>query len=61
MRVKKKELAESEAEVAKTREAVAKLQKRLQDAEKLLVRQKNNKHSCIMPCRRVAFTRPRSY
>lgn len=39
MRVKKKELAQSEAEVAKTREAVAKLQKRLQDAEKLLVRQ----------------------
>lgn len=36
MRVKKKELAQSEAEVTKTMEAVAKLQKRLQEAEKSL-------------------------
>ena len=38
MRVKKKEMAQSEAEVTKAMEAVSKLQKRLQDAEKLLVR-----------------------
>ena len=38
MRVKKKELGQSEAEVTKAMEAVSKLQKRLQDAEKLLVR-----------------------
>ncbi|XP_065888883.1 mediator of RNA polymerase II transcription subunit 4-like isoform X2 [Dysidea avara] len=36
MRVKKKELAEAEAELTRTKEAVTKLQKRLQDAEKLL-------------------------
>ena len=61
--MKKKELAQSEAEVAKTREAVAKLQKRLQDAEKLLVRQWDsiNYLLYVMPYRRVAYTRPRSY
>jgi len=37
MRMKKKELAEAEAELSRTMEAVTKLQKRLQDAEKLLV------------------------
>jgi len=35
--MKKKELAEAEGELTRTMEAVAKLQKRLQDAEKLLV------------------------
>jgi len=38
MKVKKKELTQSEAELGKTMETVAKLQKRLQEAEKLLVR-----------------------
>ena len=35
--MKKKELTEGEAELTRTMEAVAKLQKRLQDVEKLLV------------------------
>lgn len=47
MRVKKKELAQSEGEVTKTMEAVAKLQKRLQEAEKLLVRRVNNDDMCM--------------
>lgn len=50
MRVKKKELAQSEAELAKTMEAVTKLQKRLQDAEKLLVRA-----SKIFNCQFLSF------
>ena len=42
MKVKKKELTQSEAELGKTMETVAKLQKRLQEAEKLLVRWTND-------------------
>ena len=48
--MKKKELAQSEAEVTKTMEAVAKLQKRLQEAEKSLVRETNNTMPFLLHC-----------
>ena len=48
--MKKKELAQSEAEVTKTMEAVAKLQKRLQEAEKSLVRETNNTTTFPLHC-----------
>lgn len=62
MRVKKKEFAESESELAKTMEAVAKLQKRLQDAEKLLVRGMIDTYTLLLLIhyRKVVYIKPKS-